>query len=114
MNHNSYMKEIDLEKPYQFFFETLGNQTRLDIIHLLKKEPHNVGDISNILDYEQSLVSHHLKRLLSCGFVNVKIQANQRIYNLNAETIEPLLNLVDQHVNTFCKKVCCAKKTENK
>lgn len=101
------MKRINLDKPHQFFFETLGNQARWDIIHLLHGGPHRVTDISDKLGYEQSLVSHHLKRLETCGFVKAETNGAERIYHLNKKTIGPLLKLVDGHVNKFCKKVCC-------
>ncbi len=101
------MKHIDLDKPHQFFFETLGNQARWDIIHLLQKNPHRVTDIAKKLELEQSLVSHHLKRLETCGFVKAETNGTERIYHLNKEIIGPLLRLVDGHVNKFCKKACC-------
>lgn len=101
------MKDACLDKPHKLFFETLGNQTRWDIIHLLLKKPHRATAIAEKLGYEQSLVSHHLKRLLSCGFVNVETNGTERTYHLNKATIGPLLELVDKHVNQFCKKVCC-------
>lgn len=101
------MKRIDFDKPHQFFFETLGNQARWDIIHLLFEKSYRATDIARKLGYEQSLVSHNLRRLATCGFVTVKTNGNERIYNLNTNTVGPLLKLVDNHVNTFCKKVCC-------
>jgi predicted transcriptional regulator len=94
------MKRIDLDKPHQFFFETLGNKTRWDIIHLLLNKPYRATDIAGKLGYE------HLRRLETCGFVKVKINSTERIYYLNKKTIGPLLKLVDNHVNKFCKKVC--------
>lgn len=100
------MKSIDLAKPHKFFFETLGNQTRWDIIHLLLKKPHRATNIADKLGYEQSLVSHHLKRLETCGFVKAETNSTERIYSLNTKTIKPLLKLADKHVNKFCKKVC--------
>lgn len=101
------MKRINLDKPHQFFFETLGSQARWDIIHLLIDKPYRATDIADKLGYEQSLISHHLKRLETCGFVKVETNSTERIYHLNKETIEPLLKLVDRHVNKFCKKACC-------
>lgn len=101
------MKKVNLDKPHQFFFETLGSQARWDIIHLLIDKPYRVTDIAEKLGYEQSLISHHLKRLETCGFVKVETNSTERIYHLNKETIEPLLKLVDKHVNKFCKKACC-------
>ena len=107
MNYNSYMKDIDLNQPHKFFFETLGNQARWDIIHVLQKNPYRVTDIASNLGLEQSLVSHHLKRLETCGFVKVTPNGTERIYSLNEETIGSLLKLIDKHVDQFCKKVCC-------
>lgn len=106
MNYNSYMKKT-LQEPYKVFFETLGNKTRWDIVHLLKKKACNVTDIAKVLGYEQSLVSHHLRRLETCGFVSFQQKGNERMYKLNQKTIEPLLVLVDKHINNFCKKLCC-------
>ncbi len=96
----------NLNNPQKLFFETLGNQTRWDIVHLLLKKPYRATDIAKRLGYEQSLVSHHLQRLLTCGFVKAKTNGTERIYSLNKETITPLLILVDRHVNKFCKKIC--------
>lgn len=101
------MKYIVLDKPHKFFFETLSNQARWDIIHILQKKSYRVTDIANELKLEQSLVSHHLKRLKICGFVKMKAHGTERIYTLNKETIGSLLKLIDRHVNQFCKKVCC-------
>jgi len=101
------MKCIDLDKPHKFFFETLGNKARWDIIHVLQEKPHRVTKIAEKLELEQSLVSHHLARLETCGFIKMKTNGAERIYSLNKETIGDLLKLIDNHVNQFCKKVCC-------
>ncbi len=100
------MKPIFAHEPHKLFFETLGNQVRWNIVRLLMKKSYRVSDIVNSLKYEQSLVSHHLKRLEICGFVKVETNSTERIYHLNKETIKPLLKLVDTHVNKFCKKNC--------
>lgn len=100
------MKHIDFDKPHQFFFETLGSQARWDIIRLLHSKSYRATDIAKRLGYEQSLISHHLKRLENCGFVKAKTNGTERIYYLNKKTVGPLLKLVDKHVNQFCKKAC--------
>ena len=93
-------------EPYKIFFETLGNKPRWEIVHLLQKGEYRVTAIAEKLGYEQSLISHHLKRLETCGFVNVESNGKERIYKLNKKTVGPLLKMVDKHVNTYCKKVC--------
>lgn len=97
----------NVRQPYKVFFETLGNKVRWEIIHLLQKGELNATGIAKKLGYEQSLVSHHLARLELCGFVSVEQSGKERIYTLNEKTIKPLLALMDTHINTFCKKLCC-------
>ena len=96
-----------IHEPYKIFFETLGNKVRWDIIHLLEKGELNATGIAEKLRYEQSRISHHLTRLERCGFVSVKRNGKERIYTLNKETIKPLLALMDKHIYTYCKKLCC-------
>jgi len=102
------VKKVVLE-PYKIFFETLGNKTRWDIVHLLQGGSCRATEIAEKLGYEQSLVSHHLKRLETCGFVSFQQKSNERIYKLNKETVGPLLVLMDKHTNRYCKKLCKKK-----
>ena len=96
-----------IEKQYKIFFGTLANETRLAIAHTLLDGSKSVTEIQRALRCDQSMVSHNLKRMERCHFVSVKQNGKQRIYSLNKETIEPLLKLMDKHVNTYCKKLCC-------
>jgi len=96
----------ELNEPHRIFFETLGNQTRWDIINLLRDGEYKATDIAKELRYEQSLVSHHLKRLATCGFITVQPSGKERIYSLNEQTIKPLLKLVHKHINVHCAKTC--------
>lgn len=95
-------------EPHKFFFETLSSAVRWEIIRLLREGSLRATDIAKKLHHEQSLVSHHLKRLLSCGFVSVEQRGSERVYHLNSETIKPLLSFADLHIEKFCKTVCCA------
>ena len=99
----------EITEPYKIFFETLGNKTRWDIVHLLQKKQCRATEISEKLGYEQSLVSHHLKRLETCGFVSFEQNGAERIYRLNKKTIGPPLVLMDKHVNKYCKNFCNKK-----
>ena len=100
------MEQTLVQAPHRIFFETLGNQTRWDIINLLRGGEYKATDIAKELGYEQSLISHHLKRLATCGFVTVKPNGTERIYSLNQTTIPPLLKLMQQHINAYCAKTC--------
>lgn len=86
---------------YKLFFKAFANKTRFEIIELLKKGPKNVNDICKKLGYEQSRVSHNLKCLIDCGFVENNRNGKQVIYSLNKATIKPLLELIDKHIGRY-------------
>lgn len=89
------------------FFSTLSNPRRVRILQLLDKEgPKTVTEIVNSLDVEQSAVSHCLKKLLDCHFVDVNQVGKERVYSLNAETIKPLLRQIEKHVEVYCIENC--------
>lgn len=96
-----------IDNSYKRFFSTLGNESRLKIIHFLAKNgSQNVTQIVEGTKLEQTAVSHNLKRLLSCQFVHLQPNGKERVYSINGETIKPLLALMDKHVDTFCKRAC--------
>lgn len=92
--------------PYDLFFSTLGNQTRLAILHALMKGPKNVTRLTKELGFDQTTVSHNLRRLTICGFVHKNKNGRYRVYSLNRETILPLLKLIDRHTDKYCKRLC--------
>jgi DNA-binding transcriptional ArsR family regulator len=93
-------------KSYDLFFETIASRVRMNILELLMKQPMSVNQISSALNEEQSNISHNLKKLTECHFVEAKQEGKKRIYSLNKETIEPLMKLVEKHVEKFCSKEC--------
>lgn len=89
------------------FFTVLGNKQRVKILQFLNKEgEQSVSAIAGKLKIEQSAVSHSMKRLLLCHFVEVKREGKERIYAINEETIRPLFNLIRKHVETYCVEAC--------
>ncbi len=91
---------------YNLFFETIATKTRMDIMWLLRQKPFSVTEICSALGEEQSKISHNLKRLVECNIVEVHQKGKQRIYHLNKGTIEPILDLVEKHVQAHCGKEC--------
>lgn len=110
MSKNSYNPYIN-HNSYHVFFTNLANPLRIGIILCLRKKERNVGEISKELGVEQSKISHALASLKKCNIVNVKQKGKQRIYFLNKDTIVPMLKLIDEHANTYCKSKCCINKT---
>lgn len=94
---------------YELFFETFSNKTRMRIIEALSLGPKSVTEICKLTKEEQSKVSHSLKKLTECHFLDFRRQGKKRIYSLNKDTITPILNLVEKHVRKYCKEVCTKK-----
>ena len=97
--------KTELRQPYKTFFGTLSNQYRIDIIEVLSKGSKNVTKICKETKCNQSTVSHNLQRLEHCGFVFMKPNGKERIYELNEETIKPLLKLMHKHMEDYCSKI---------
>lgn len=92
----------DLYGAYKVFFGTLVSESRLKILNALKNKKMNVTELTNELNLEQTATSHDLKRLKKCGFVNQEIKGKYRYYSLNKKTIDPLLNLINKHMEEYC------------
>ena len=69
---------------------TLAEPNRFNIIELLKKGPHSVGEIVQALGISQPHVSRHLRILGEAGLVRSRSKAQQRIYSLEAEPFQEL------------------------
>lgn len=92
---------------YKQFFATLSGDSRLDILHFLKQNgAQSVSEIAIGVDQEQSAVSHNLKKLLACSCVTMEVRGKSRYYALSDETIVPILQLVDRHIQNYCYSAC--------
>jgi len=95
------MKELS----YKLFFKAFSNNTRFEIIRLLKKGPKSVTEICKELGFEQSRVSHNLKCLENCGFVSSKRNGKNKIYSLDKKHILPILENIDKHIERYNKRL---------
>jgi len=97
-----------IEFSYKLFFKAFSNKTRFEIIQLLRKGPRNVMQICKELSFEQSRVSHNLRCLVDCGFVNNRYDGKNRVYSLDKKHMLPILKNIDEHIKTYNKrlKVC--------
>jgi ArsR family transcriptional regulator, zinc-responsive transcriptional repressor len=98
------------------FFSTLANPTRLAIIELLNERPMNVSEIVESLNQEQSMISHNLRPLTRCKLVKRRREGKNNVYYLNHETIDPILNAVENHADKYCAggENCPLKKKQSK
>ena len=91
-----------LIKPYALFFQSLANETRMQVLDLLAdKGTMNVSEICSELGLEQTLVSHNLRCLTFCGLVTSSREGKSRMYAINEQTISPLMKIVDIHLRKY-------------
>jgi len=68
----------------------LAEPNRFQIVELLRSGPRPVGDLVTRLGLRQPQVSKHLKVLSEAGLVDVRVDAQRRIYALRPEPLEEL------------------------
>lgn len=88
------------EWSYKLFFSAIANKTRCEIVSLLRKGSLNVTGICEKLGFEQSRVSHNLKCLVRCGFVNCAYSGKSRVYSLDHEIVA-ILKAIDHHMRKY-------------
>ena len=102
--------KTELKQPYKQFFGTLANQNRLDIVEALRDSPLNVTALCKKLGFNQTTISHNIRRLETCGFVSAIPNGRERTYKLNQQTIGILLGLMHEHMDAYCKQCVGRKK----
>ncbi|WJH33739.1 metalloregulator ArsR/SmtB family transcription factor [Paenibacillus sp. CC-CFT747] len=75
----------------------LAARIRVDIVELLRHGPLTVGEIAGRLGVSQPHASKHLKILTDKGLLEVKAEANRRIYKLRPGPFQAM----DSWVRTF-------------
>jgi DNA-binding transcriptional ArsR family regulator len=68
----------------------LMEPNRLHIVEMLRNGPRTVNEITQSLGLQQPQVSKHLKVLSEAQIVEIRPQANRRIYALRAEPFQEL------------------------
>ena len=80
-------------------FSALAEPSRFQIVELLRAKPRPVGELADTLHIRQPQVSKHLKVLADAGIVEVRPQANQRIYELSPKKFQE----IDHWLNAYRK-----------
>jgi ArsR family transcriptional regulator len=73
------------------FLRCIGEPTRLQILNLLSRGERCVGELTNVLNKEQSLISHHLKSLKECNIVKERQEAQKVYYKLTDARLARLI-----------------------
>jgi len=71
-------------------FRALAEPNRFQIVELLRDGPRPVGDMVHRLRLRQPQVSKHLRVLSEAGLVDVRVDAQRRIYALRPAPLREL------------------------
>lgn len=99
-------------------FEVLAEPNRRRILDLLRVSERPVGELVNELDVSQPAVSKHLRVLREAGFVEVRVDAQRRLYRLRPEPLQLIdrwlapyrelwssrLDLLERHLDEMAKE----------
>src|SRR5882672_5408767 len=69
------------------FFTIVAEPNRRAILGLLLSSERSVGEIEDELDLSQPSISKHLRVLREAGFVESRIEAQQRFYRLRPDPL---------------------------
>lgn len=108
------MKIVGQDKPYHLCFETLANDLRIKILNELEKQPLSVQQLAKRVNAERSTVSHSLKTLKECSYVQAKKQGKEMVYfmipnvlaDLNSANSSGKFKFMDSHIEHFCCNDC--------
>jgi DNA-binding transcriptional ArsR family regulator len=68
-------------------FEILAEPNRRRVLDLLREQDHTVGELVDALEMSQPAVSKHLRVLREAGLVDVRVDAQRRVYSLRPEPL---------------------------
>ncbi|WP_372791428.1 ArsR/SmtB family transcription factor [Lentilactobacillus sp. SPB1-3] len=77
----------------------LGNKTRIQILYLLKQRQYNVTELQNILQIEQSSLSHQLKELRDYQLISQKRDGKSIYYQLTDPHIISTMDSILAHTD---------------
>jgi DNA-binding transcriptional ArsR family regulator len=78
-------------------FAALADPNRFRIVELLRSGARPVNDIGQCLQLNQPQVSKHLRVLKQAGLVAVQPRAQQRLYELRAESLMQLHTWLERY-----------------
>ncbi len=77
-------------------WEAMADETRREILGLLKSRPYTAGEISDQFPLSASTVSHHLSVLKRSGLIRESRRAQTRLYSLDENAFQALLQEIGE------------------
>lgn len=81
-------------------FKTLADETRLEILRLLKSSDRELtcGEVGKLINISKTSGSYHFKLLQAAGLINVRKEAREKYVTINQATFK-------QYVTDFYKNI---------
>ena len=81
-------------------WSALADETRREILDLLRSRPYTAGEIVDQFSLSAATVSHHLSVLRETKLVNTTRRAQTVIYSLNPAMLRRLMNGLAEFLNS--------------
>jgi len=82
-------------------FRALAEPSRLQIVDLLLSQPLPVGSVAERLGIRQPQASKHLRALTAAGLLDVRQDAQRRIYALRAQPFQQMYQWLERYRSRF-------------
>lgn len=80
-------------------FKALGDETRREIIRLLREKDLTAGEIAGEFTISKPSISHHLNILKQADLITDERQGQNIVYSLNTSVMEEILGWVMEFTN---------------
>lgn len=79
-----------------YVLKAVAHPTRINIVDLLDQQKElSVGTLAELLDCEQSLLSHHLTNMRDKGILQVRREGKNMFYSLTDKTITKIISCIN-------------------
>ena len=91
----------DVESVYDLaeLFKILGDSTRLRIMSALLDHELCVCDISEVLEMNQSAISHQLRVLRTAGLIKARRCGKSAFYSLDDDHVKKIIEMGFEHID---------------
>ena len=79
--------------------KAMGNEKRLRILNVLRRQEMSVGELEKVMDLSQSALSQHLAILRREGIVKTRRKAQTIFYSIKSELVTRVLDVVSDFYN---------------
>ena len=89
-------QEAEKLERIAFILKTVAHPLRLGIVHLLEQHPRlSVSSITEALESEQSLISHHLQTMKLKGILSAKRDGRSVMYSLKERDVSLIIECLE-------------------